>query len=314
MDGSAVCTCLPSYRGAPPNCRPECSLNSDCLRSLACINQKCQDPCPGACGFHAECFVINHTPICQCAKGLVGDPFINCHQPSPEVTAHANNDPCIPSPCGINAVCSNGDCSCIAEYQGNPFVECRPECILNSDCPTNKACINQKCQNVCPGSCSSTAICEVHQHVAICYCPEGMVGNAFIQCNKLQPLKINQPCQPSPCGQNAQCRILNEQAVCSCLPNYIGAPPTCRPECTSNNECTLNKACLQQKCRDPCPGSCGLNTECSVHNHSPICRCINGFSGNPFISCQPTKSNFVYTYSLFFKETILTLLFSCFST
>jgi hypothetical protein len=40
------------------------------------------------------------------------------------------------------------------------------------------------------------------------------------------------------------------------------------------------------KCKDPCPGVCGVNTYCSVINHTPMCHCNEGFNGNPFESCK----------------------------
>lgn len=97
-------------------------------------------------------------------------------------------DPCNPSPCGANAVCSNnGECSCLPEYQGDPYFECRPECVLSSDCPHDKACHRRKCVNPCnSGVCASNAICEVVLHIPMCRCPERMTGNAFIQCSVLE--------------------------------------------------------------------------------------------------------------------------------
>lgn len=98
---------------------------------------------------------------------------------------------------------------------------------------------------------------------------------------------IQNPCHPSPCGPNSQCREINGQAVCSCVPNYIGSPPTCRPECTVNSDCPFTEACSNQKCRDPCIGACGIGAKCIVVSHSPICSCPNRYSGNPFVMCQP---------------------------
>lgn len=66
------------YIGSPPNCRPECVINPECTSNLACIREKCTDPCPGSCGFAAKCSVINHTPICVCPEGYTGDPFTSC--------------------------------------------------------------------------------------------------------------------------------------------------------------------------------------------------------------------------------------------
>ena len=50
----------------------------------------------------------------------------------------------------------------------------------------------------------------------------------------------------------------------------IRSVPNCRPECLSNSDCDSSKACLRQKCVDPCPGSCGLNSQCHVRSHSPV--------------------------------------------
>lgn len=99
------------------------------------------------------------------------------------------------------------------------------------------------------------------------------------------PIIVSDPCVPSPCGLNSQCRELNNHAVCSCLPKYIGAPPNCRPECILSSECPLDKSCINQKCKDPCPGTCGQYAKCQVVNHNPICSCNIGFTGDPFVRC-----------------------------
>jgi hypothetical protein len=109
------------------------------------------------------------------------------------------------------------------------------------------------------------------------------------------------PCQPSPCGPNSQCKELNNQAICSCLPSYIGSPPGCRPECVVSSECSYDKACSNQKCVDPCPNTCGQNAKCRVNNHSPICYCMDGYTGDPFTRCypQPRKTSVMSFYSIF---------------
>lgn len=75
---TAACSCLPNYIGRAPNCRPECSISAECPSNLACINQKCSDPCVGACGLHTHCTVRNHNSVCQCEPGYTGDPFSIC--------------------------------------------------------------------------------------------------------------------------------------------------------------------------------------------------------------------------------------------
>lgn len=199
--GSPSCSCLPNYIGRPPNCRPECVMNSECPSNQACIREKCRDPCPGSCGTGAQCSVINHTPICTCLDGYTGDPFINCY-PAPAKSKFTENntcetcfykhiyvlveyeesDPCNPNPCGPNAQCNNGICTCISEYQGDPYTGCRPECVLNTDCTRTKACIRNKCVDPCPGTCAPNAICDVVNHIPMCSCPFGLIGNAFVEC------------------------------------------------------------------------------------------------------------------------------------
>lgn len=95
------------------------------------------------------------------------------------------------------------------------------------------------------------------------------------------------PCNPSPCGPYSQCRDFNGSPSCSCLSSYVGAPPNCRPECSINSECPSSQACINEKCRDPCPGSCGQNAICHVINHTPVCTCSEHDTGDPFTNCYP---------------------------
>ncbi|PSN29200.1 hypothetical protein C0J52_26427, partial [Blattella germanica] len=293
INGQGVCSCLPNYIGSPPGCRPECVVSTECPQNRACVNQKCIDPCPGTCGLNARCEVVNHSPICSCQAGFTGDPFTRCF-PIPPPVVEERPTPCIPSPCGANAVCREqngaGSCTCLPDYVGNPYEGCRPECVLNTDCPSNRACIRNKCQDPCPGTCGQNADCQVVNHLPSCTCRPGFTGDPFRFCNNIPPeppKTPGDPCNPSPCGPNSQCRNVNGQGVCSCLPNYIGSPPGCRPECVVSSECPQNRACVNQKCTDPCPGTCGLNTRCEVVNHSPICSCQAGFTGDPFTRCFP---------------------------
>ena len=110
---------------------------------------------------------------------------------------------------------------------------------------------------------------------------------------------IPDPCVPNPCGPYSHPpRNVNGRCQCSCLPEMIGSPPSCRPECVINSECPSDKSCIRQKCQDPCPGLCGINAYCSVRNHVPICICNQGYIGDPFSRCRrpPSKlSNVIPT-------------------
>lgn len=110
-------------------------------------------------------------------------------------------------------------------------------------------------------------------------------------------------CVPSPCGPNSQCQDVNGSPSCSCLPEYVGSPPACRPECTTNSDCSYNLACMNRKCKDPCVSACGFNAECSVTQHTANCYCPQGYTGNPFVGCRiaPQECEFCFDLSLIYE-------------
>lgn len=214
------------------------------------------DPCPGTCGYFAECKVVQHNAYCTCIAQHTGDPFLGCHRiPPPPPVKIEQVDPCYPSPCGPNSECSsvNGaaECHCRSNYIGSP-PNCRPECSSNDDCPQHLACVNQKCIDPCPGSCGANAECSVINHRSSCKCLPGYVGDAFTYCYlEPKPVRVEQdPCNPSPCGQNAICSSRQGTgASCTCIKDYHGDPfVACRPECSSNAECPNDKACRNYHC------------------------------------------------------------------
>lgn len=155
----------------------------------------------------------------------------------------------------------------------------------------------------------SAAVCPaskvIHSRVAILYQVGGMIFYMisflllllyimFMTLSSCLVLDIpTDPCNPSPCGANSVCNVRNGVGSCTCVKGYFGDPYTgCRPECVTSNDCPSNKACLGMKCRDPCPGSCGINAECRVFNHNPQCYCISGYTGNALTICraiEPSK-------------------------
>ena len=61
--------------------RPECTSDPECPTHLACIQEKCQDPCfSTVCGQNAECRANNHRAICVCRTGFIGDPYTVCEE------------------------------------------------------------------------------------------------------------------------------------------------------------------------------------------------------------------------------------------
>ena len=53
--------------------------------------------------------------------------------------------------------------------------------------------------------------------------------------------------------------------------------------CTTDADCPQTEACFNRDCVDPC--NCGTNAQCKVTNHTPVCLCPAGFTGNPEVQC-----------------------------
>lgn len=130
-----------------------------------------------------------------------------------------------------------------------------------------------------------------------------------------EPIETSNPCVPSPCGSNAVCKEQNGAGSCTCITDYTGNPyEGCRPECVTSSDCSLNLACTNFKCKDPCPGTCGLYAQCQVINHLATCSCYPGYSGDPYRLCQISKPNgmlFQYFFIASFWDLIGTSI--CFS-
>lgn len=74
----ARCECFDNYRGNPfIECRQsECTQNNECPLHLACVNEKCINPCNCAPG--AQCKVDNHQAFCRCPPGYTGNGRDSC--------------------------------------------------------------------------------------------------------------------------------------------------------------------------------------------------------------------------------------------
>lgn len=126
--------------------------------------------------------------MCICSSGFIGDPYSQCLHTQLQI--YEPSTPCIPNPCGSNAICREqngaGSCICISDYFGNPYEGCRPECILNTDCASNRACIKNSCNDPCPGTCDQNARCQVINHLPSCTCNVGYTGDPYKLCSLQQ--------------------------------------------------------------------------------------------------------------------------------
>ena len=249
VDNQPVCFCLPGFTGNPPatSCSP--------------IRSPCE---PSPCGPNTNCNVVYGFHRCTCQQGYFGDPntIRGCAPP---------RDPCNPNPCGRGARCDasrNPTCYCPEGTIGDPYQGCRAQVV--AECG--------------PGDCGTNARCEVVNGRPLCSCLPGYTGDAVTGC------RPRDPCQPNPCGPRATCAPRpGGDYTCNCEPGLIGNPTSplgCRPECEVHRDCSATQMCVAQKCVDACAGACGVNAECKVVNHGPICSCPRGYVGDAVTLCQ----------------------------
>lgn len=77
-----------------------------------------------------------------------------------------------------------------------------------------------------------------------------------------------------------------------------------------NSDCSSNKACIKQRCVDPCLGSCGIGTQCTVVNHVPMCTCLQDYTGDPFSNCYPSPApckNTIYFFISTNTDSMMTM-------
>lgn len=174
--------------------------------------------------------------------------------------------------CGENALCRailhKPRCSCPQCYVGMPHTSCQPDpkcdasqtgssvtsvtCTSHSDCPSSLACNyqNGECYSPCRGpssfKCKGNKKCEVHNHRTMCVCKSGFV--------------------------------VNENGELMCAPD--------KRECTRDQQCASNLACVDGQCRNPCTignrAPCPPKKTCEVLNHRPVCICTR--------DCNPSLS------------------------
>lgn len=92
---------------------------------------------------------------------------------------------------------------------------------------------------------------------------------------------------------------------------FIGTESAAKTECTTDNDCAGQLACMHGNCVNPCNSlPCGKNAYCEPENHAAWCRCAVGFIESPNGDCISRKyfkifiiqSNPITNLELFFMK------------
>lgn len=179
------------------------------------------------------------------------------------------SDPClIRGACGENALCQTvlhrPRCSCPNCYVGRPDIECKADpvceglttetprpadpllCANDNDCPDWLRCDRYgQCSDACDDvTCVDNKKCEPRKHRPVCVCKFGFV--------------------------------VNENGELICAPD--------KRECSRDDECASNMACIEMRCKNPCivtatrQPPCPTDKSCLVQDHKPICICMKDCS------------------------------------
>lgn len=309
------CQCPPgSYVGNPNDpsgCQSvPCVYNIDCPPTQLCnrLTHTCYDVCDEeSCGTNAVCIAEDHKAICQCPPGTSPNPI-------PDVEC-LPVDVCSPNSCHTSARCistpQGHTCECPPGTIGDPYTTgCRLEGNCpngDNDCPPNSICQSGRCINPChQTTCGPNSVCNVENRVASCTClAKYLPSETGIQdgCVRIAiTCTSDAECENEVC-RNGQCRPVcrNDddcssgetchQKVCvnpcadhsQCSKDQACVSGVCIMGCRSNKNCPSEHACINHICQNPCEaeGSCGPNALCSSRNHQTVCKCPEGFDGNP---------------------------------
>lgn len=310
LHGTYKCVCPQGTAGDPvgTGCLTphQCENHHDCPDSQSCIHFSCADPCSLVdCGPNTICSVIDHVAGCQCQSGYIGDASgcfkVECltdNECPKDKYCNLESNKCA-SPCNrVN--CGYGICIAVKH---NAVCQCHPGYGLIGDtCLDVDECLDHPCH--------STAVCQNTEGSFYCSCPHGLVGDpiglgcklpgdcfADNDCPNSASCIDNtcrNPCDiPNTCGHNAECLVRNHIPECRCAGQSSGNPKIecIRFECNYHSDCGPSHACFDNKCVDPCsvPNVCGQGADCSSLNHSAVCTCQPGGTGDPNLGCTPVQ-------------------------
>lgn len=303
---SYVCKCPIGYFGDPTSegCKKqgECLKgDDDCPADANCVNNRCVNPCDGACGINSLCKIVGRKAICICPDGYENvqggnackKRILTCSSEFDCEGDICSNGQCFAA-CMNSSQCDLGE-SCIKNFcvtqcskhsqcgigQACVSGQCLVGCRSNEDCPSDESCVNNNCVNPCQATrvCGPNAICTRINHSTKCECPPGFEGT---------------PTPQQGCVRKSSSCIRSSQ----CPPDHMCIGLLCQVPCRDHSGCAIGEKCSDNICHKICHSSsnCLHGEHCSFGICIPGCKADSDCSNNQVcksMECQ-CQSGFEY--------------------
>ncbi|XP_049941504.1 uncharacterized protein LOC126418663 isoform X1 [Schistocerca serialis cubense] len=199
----------------------------------------------------------------------------------------------------------------MAGFVGNPYIKCEPgEDIRGQKGKDGDSLIAQRHMSVTCGEHAVSAILiDEEGQPPRCQCVEGFVGDPHIKCEPGEDIYgkkdkdadsfIAARSTSTSCGEHAVSAIVIEQVeqliICHCMVGFVGDPYI---KCEPGEEVYGKKgkdadSFIVEECAYV---TCGENAVCANITEEgellPICQCVEGFAGDPYIKCEPGEDIF----------------------
>lgn len=300
--------------------RPECLTDNDCEVNLACIQQRCLDPCSSiTCGTNAICSVNSHRALCTCRKGFEGDPYTSCVERKK-----------VPQYIVLNKTVKNKshfsifklDAKVILSALTFKHVSARTVKILASMRPVDRmpfarleaiapfASVLQGIKETLTEFANAmnvwlTQSAQIHWPVTrksvripasvpptLIAAPETTVVTASAMWATLVILMVMLAQNVSIAQVEKQDCVWIYASILIPLSFLSVPPPVIDTGCKSDGECPSRQACFYGDCKNPCLETrpCATNANCKVYDTLPLrtmaCQCNAGFTGKGDEQCD----------------------------
>lgn len=311
LPGEFACVCDDGYSSVYENSTLSssysCTNINECDfpdRHRACgVHAHCQDEDPGydcfcdtgynetnpnndTCVNMNECDLGTHT-CDQVCHDTVGSFTCECTEPGSELKSDNHTcgfvDLCDPSPCGDHGVCSSdhvvATCYCDSGYVFNVDAG---TCIDEDECTMSEI-------NPCP---NTNMTCTNTPGSFTCSCPDGFVFVMHGNTTDTSSCDDIDECTQEPCSTDSadheHCTNSYGSFSCDCDDGFLRISSSCilqnvtcpsgyyqpdlsRPNCTDFNECL----------QETTPVCDNTTSTCVNTDHSFVCACLPGYSGDP---------------------------------